>query len=136
MSKGAPMKAMSYLTSSVAKQGEYWMRPKVLMPEKTESAWAGVSKASRCVVKSPLLTDLSTAITWNGVVPQRLVRALQRLLVMSMALMSCDARRKGSNGSKDSQHDEQTNGVTVEPLRCKRPTRKDFVALLASHRNA
>lgn len=33
------MKAMSYLTSSVARQGEYGSLPKVEMPENTESAF-------------------------------------------------------------------------------------------------
>ena len=41
------MKAMSYFTSSLARQGWYGMRPKVEMPEKTESAWRQVSTGSR-----------------------------------------------------------------------------------------
>lgn len=42
MSKGAPMKAISYFTSSLARHGWYGRRPKVEMPEKTESAWGMV----------------------------------------------------------------------------------------------
>lgn len=34
----SPMKAMSYFCSLLAKQGKYGSRPKVEMPEKTESA--------------------------------------------------------------------------------------------------
>jgi hypothetical protein len=38
VSNGAPIKAMSYLLSWLERQGEYAIRPKVEMPEKTESA--------------------------------------------------------------------------------------------------
>lgn len=38
VSNGAPMNAMSKLSASDAKQGKYGIRPKVDMPEKTESA--------------------------------------------------------------------------------------------------
>ena len=39
VSKGAPMKAMSNFSALLARQGKYGRRPKVLMPEKTESAY-------------------------------------------------------------------------------------------------
>jgi len=50
VSKGAPRKAMSNLSASEARQGKYGRRPKVEMPEKTESAWrAGVSTSGAWV---------------------------------------------------------------------------------------
>ena len=36
-----PRKAISYFSSSLARQGQYGRRPKVEMPEKTESAYSG-----------------------------------------------------------------------------------------------
>lgn len=43
-----PIKAMSYFTSSLAKHGKYGRRPKVEIPEKTESA---------CLMRISLLFD-------------------------------------------------------------------------------
>ena len=39
VSKGAPRKAMSNFSASEPRQGKKGKRPKVEMPEKTESAW-------------------------------------------------------------------------------------------------
>jgi hypothetical protein len=39
-SRDAPIKAMSYFTSSDAKHGKYGRRPNVEIPENTESAFA------------------------------------------------------------------------------------------------
>ena len=78
-------------------------RPKVLMPEKTESACEAVSKGLS-TVESVLLADLSTAITWQRVVPQRLVRALQWLLVRGMVAVSSHARGESGDGSNELEH--------------------------------
>ncbi len=57
---GVPMKAISYFSSSLARQGQYGRRPKVEMPEKTESACSGQLSIidlrdgqSTCVPPSP-----------------------------------------------------------------------------------
>ena len=69
------MKAISYFTWSVARHGEYSMRPKVEIPEKTESAWKVVGYAI-LIQLAKYGTDLSSAISRKGIVPQALVRAL------------------------------------------------------------
>lgn len=97
------MKAMSYFTSSVARHGEYCTRPKVEMPEKTESAckndqfWEFLWNDRSC-------SYLGTTVTGQGVVPQALVWSLQWLLITSMISMSSHSSCKGSNRSKDLQH--------------------------------
>jgi len=78
-------------------------RPKVLMPEKTESACEAVSIAL-IVSGFVLLADLSAAITWQRVVPQRLVRSLQWLLVSGMVAVSSHARGESGDGSNELEH--------------------------------
>ena len=49
-----PMKAMSKLSSLLARQGKYGRRPKVEMPEKTESACNIIKSCSRDAVTNVL----------------------------------------------------------------------------------
>lgn len=78
-----PMKAISYFTSDRDRHGWYGSRPKVEMPEKTESACFSallLSSATRdCWVE---LHYLRAAVAGQPVVPQRLVRPRRRLLVV------------------------------------------------------
>ena len=102
MSKGAPIKAMSYFTESVARQGEYWMRPKVEMPEKTESALE-----LRSVFRSGsrfLVAYLGASVSWEGVVPQALVRPSERLLVVCVVTMGLSDCCQSSQTSQLLQH--------------------------------
>jgi len=76
---------MSYLTWLVARQGAYWSRPKVLIPEKTESAWM--------LSTERILNDLEggckylgATVAWQRVIPEALVRPLDRSLVIVMAV--------------------------------------------------
>lgn len=57
-----PMNAMSYFTSSDARQGKYGRRPKVEIPENTESACAA-STFLRMFTRNAL-AYLGTSITW------------------------------------------------------------------------
>lgn len=96
------MKAMSYLTWSVARQGEYWMRPKVEIPEKTESAW-GVAQLS-VLAGALAVAYLSPSITWKSVVPQALVRSSERFLVVCVVAMGLNGRCQSSQSNESLQH--------------------------------
>jgi hypothetical protein len=93
------MKAMSNFVL-VARQGAYGRRPKVEMPENTESACREVNCCSQGL---SLLeeSDLCSTITWKSVVPQLLEWASQWFLVMGVVAVGsyscCEAensRRK------------------------------------------
>lgn len=117
---------MSYLVCSVARQGEYSTRPKVAMPEKTESAWRANERRPQGLVWV-CLTDLLSTVSGQCVVPQALVRTAHRFLVL-MALMSTGNGRKSDNSS-DKQHDSSVLQGTRNKLsnwKRKTPAKKRF----------
>lgn len=72
---------MSYLTLSVAKQGEYWSLPKVLIPENTESAYECQPSHKNWSCNR----YLSASVSWQSVVPKTLERPFNgSLFVVSM----------------------------------------------------
>jgi hypothetical protein len=86
------MNAMSYF-ACVFRHGLYGRRPKVEIPENTESAFAKVNCCS-CANIGTLETYLSAAVTRKCVVPQLLKRASQWLLVVTVVTMSSHCRRE------------------------------------------
>ena len=86
---------MSYLTLSVARQGAYWRRPKVEIPEKTESAWSCQQSPCRFQKSPPYL---GATIARKCVVPKALVRSLNGSLVFVMAVgVGCSNKGGGSS---------------------------------------
>jgi hypothetical protein len=82
------------------RHGWYGRRPNVEMPEKMESA---CSRVSYCREASSLVVDsyLFATITRKRVVPQTLMRAVQRVLVMTMvAVRSYSSREAQKRGSE------------------------------------
>lgn len=91
---------MSYLTFSVAKQGEYWSRPKVLIPEKTESAYDHQLENSQT---QSFIQYLSTTISRQSVVPKTLERSFNgSLFVVTVGVGSAN---KDSGRGKIPHHD-------------------------------
>ena len=91
---------MSYLTLSVARQGAYWRRPKVEIPEKTESA-CNCQQSSYQYRRSR--SYLSTTVTRKLVVPETLVRPFDGSLVFMMTVGIGCANNGG--GSSEILHD-------------------------------
>ena len=92
---------MSYLTLSVAKQGAYWRRPKVEIPEKTESACRCQQSPCQYRTSQPYL---STAITRKLVVPKTLVWTFNGGLVVVMP-MGVGCANEGGGSSSEILHD-------------------------------
>jgi hypothetical protein len=85
---------MSYLTLLVARQGAYWRRPKVEIPEKTESACNCQQNLYRYNKSRPYL---SPTITRKLVVPKTLVRPFNGSLVVVMTVgIGCTNNGGGS----------------------------------------
>jgi hypothetical protein len=84
------MKAMSYFKSLFVKHGWYLMRPKVEIPEKTESACSeSIDKSLKAIA-----SHLCSTVTGERIIPQSLMRTLHRLLVLMVAVSSdgcCEA---------------------------------------------
>ena len=72
---------MSYFSSSLARQGQYGSRPKVEMPEKTESAWWRQYRPFTSHWRSYLCPSVA-GYTMMGIVPQAFMGARNRLLLM------------------------------------------------------
>lgn len=99
---------MSNFSLSSVRQGQYGRRPKVEMPEKTESA---------CCARSAVLHGhwqgreyLCTTITRDwcpGVVPQALVRSSNWLLVVVVVEVSGSKGSTGKEGQRSEQHGSQ-----------------------------
>jgi hypothetical protein len=75
-----PKNAMSYFSLSLARHGKYGRRPKVEMPENTESAYWMLSRGFPENASSVLY--LSPAITGQGIVPKASMRSFYGLLIM------------------------------------------------------
>jgi hypothetical protein len=95
------MKAISYFTSSDARQGKYGRRPNVEIPEKTESAF-------QCQLLSSTwgwnkLVYLGSAITRKCVVPEGLVWALNWDLALMVTMCKCTGGQE-RDGDGVSQH--------------------------------
>jgi hypothetical protein len=88
------MKAMSYFTSSEARQGWYVMRPKVEMPEKTESAY--VKSIGYFTASSSFsgFTNLGATISWQSIIPKTLVWSRDWLLMVVLVTVGLDNSSK------------------------------------------
>lgn len=101
-SEGAniPMNAMSYFTSSDARQGKYGSRPKVEIPEKTESALVLLTPREFEHMRDQSSSYLSSTITREGVIPESLVWPGNWKLVMVAVGKSASSQRGNSKEAR------------------------------------
>lgn len=97
-----PMKAMSYFSSSLARQGQYGRRPKVEMPEKTESAWSWSAKIVCCLGSSKYLCSSIARYRTSSIVPQAFVWSSNWVLPVVTVRESKSCRAQ--NGKRLVQH--------------------------------
>lgn len=99
------MKAISYVISLLAKQGRYGSRPKVEIPEKTESAlrYHTVNFLTTNLGELEEKTNLRPTIPRQPIIPQRLMRT-SNILLLIMVTMSYNHRRKAKKNKAFRDH--------------------------------
>jgi hypothetical protein len=100
-----PIKAMSYLTSSDARHGKYGRRPKVEIPENTESALENQLASSSD--EQLQLTYLSSAISGQRVIPESFVRTRNWYLTFMVTVRKCTTGSQNRGSRNFSKHCEE-----------------------------